>query len=51
MQGAIEPIAAGKGTTCMMPDVHARMLGALDPSPCSLTIPTHILGEIPDAGH
>jgi hypothetical protein len=37
--------------TCTMPDVHARMLGALDPSLRSLTIRVHILGEIPDAGH
>lgn len=40
-----------RATTCTMPDVHGRMLGALDPSRRSLTIRTHILGEIRDAGH
>jgi hypothetical protein len=38
-------------TTCTIPDVRERMLGALDPPPRSLTIRCHILGESPDAGH
>jgi hypothetical protein len=34
-----------------MPDVHERMLGALDPSLRSLTIRCDIFGEFQDAGH
>ena len=40
------------GTTCTMPDVHERTLGALDPSPRSLTIRCAIFGRFSaHAGH